>query len=105
MDNILPNLIITRVTYPDGRFKYYVVEVASSDYVIHERSGDFEDIDPETGETIVIPYYTYGPQFIMTENYDWEVNPRGIEAVLISSLPPDADILRQPNPNPPHETV
>lgn len=99
----LPNLDVTVRNDADGNFICYVITVVSDLYVIHDRSGDYTETDDEGNIILYEPYYTYGPSFVMDENYDWEENPRGFEAVLISSLPPDTDILE--NPKPPTESM
>jgi len=99
----LPNLNIETRRNADGSFICYVITVVSDDYVIHDRSGDFNGPGPD-GNPVYEPYYTYGPSFIMNENYDWETNPDGIEAVLISELPPGTFIAAKPN-EPEHEVM
>lgn len=86
MQNILPNLNIAPITYPDGSFRHYEISVISDEYVIRDKSCDIIEND------IVEPYYTYGSVSVTNENYDWEENPRGFEAVLLSTLPPDVFI-------------
>lgn len=102
-ENILPNLNANKIDI-NGTFYTWEISTVSDEYVIHDPTCDFNGPGPD-GNLVYEPYYTYGPIMLPIEDYDWDTNPRGIEAVLRSTIPPDVMIFGVTNPEPPHETV
>lgn len=57
-------------------------------YVLRDNMSDWEVINPETMEVTIKQAYCRGT-ISVSANYDFEANPREIEAVLETSVPAD----------------
>lgn len=78
---LLENLNV-RSVFKDGVFRRYELYPVEG-YALHCPRSDMV-IEDEQGNVIeTIPYYTYGGASIIDENYDFDTNPDGYEAVLI----------------------
>lgn len=73
--------------YMDGVFKTYGI-TANEGYVLHDKSMDWYEQDPDTMEQVLYLGYAVGMK-TCGANYDFVANPREFYAVPADSVPAD----------------